>query len=186
MRYIDSYISLKREDAAEVCGITDAQLKQWHDRGNLFPENRVGKGFRIQYGLRDLFTIRTVAVLIEGGMGVTDACNMLRDEGVFGSFLHDPGCGFTIARTNDGKWRVGGGTGFVMQIEIDLVEVAKFIWQRLKPLAASVYAGQDGIEAAITHFDDAIHERESERYEIMRARYVDAATRANKGKARFE
>lgn len=182
MRYLDSFVSLKREEAAEVCGITDAQLKQWHDRGHLFPENRVGKGFRIQYGLRDLFTIRTAGALTESGLSVIDTCNMLRSVSVFGFFLHNPGCGFT-AHFTGGKWQAIGGAATALQIEVNLVEVAKFIWGRLKP--GLIGLEEAGIADAITHFERAIEQREHERNEIVRAFHLDQAERAAKGEARF-
>lgn len=84
-------ISFGRTETAKVVGITDVQLKRWIDRSGMFPEKQQGTGYRMTFGISDIFTIRAAVVLVDMGMSVESAMRIVKSRNTYGRFLHGRG-----------------------------------------------------------------------------------------------
>jgi hypothetical protein len=122
----ESY-SVNRETAAEICGITDNQLRLWVDRVDLFPEKRKGRGYHTSYDLKDLMKIAAVATLVESTLSVNEACDALRPYTVYSTYLHnmrDLDTGelradageMHLSLTKNGRWIAAWGDDIPMSI----------------------------------------------------------------------
>jgi hypothetical protein len=104
--------SITPADAAEVVGLTPAQIGSWYDRYNLFPEKKAGKGIPVTYSFKDVMKLACMKALVDFGMKPASAAEALRrsnplsifHEGGFAGF--DPGA-LPISQNGAGKYIVG-------------------------------------------------------------------------------
>jgi len=134
----DIYLwGMSRREAAEVVGLTDAQLKNFQQRYKLFPEKREGTGNPVTYDFRDMLKLAAFCQMVDDGFSAPKAAEALASYSLFGCLLHDrrtdwsayPGA-FGLTRTSAGRWAAVDGPDIASRYEIRTWVLFDRIWPK--------------------------------------------------------
>lgn len=165
--------SLDRASAAEVVGLTEAQIANWITKYGLFPEKRQGKGSHFFFLFGDVIGLATIKALMDSGVTAPDAVAAVRPYSPYGSLLHNradeffryPGT-FFLAQNHEGRWVGRDGPDVKVSLHVRMWpifdEVFPNFCDQLRIYARAVPA--ERLEEVIEEYRVRIEQLRSERW----------------------
>ncbi|SEH88651.1 hypothetical protein SAMN02799636_04285 [Methylobacterium sp. 275MFSha3.1] len=161
--------AFSRSDAAELTGVSSAQIGNFVSKYDLFPGRPKGQGFHISFRLRELMKLAAAQAMVDLSLRPEQAAAALRGiQGPYGAMLHDgwsplghgPGT-IPFTRDADGRWIAGDSPENVASIHIRAWPIFDDLWPRIRakileegkaepaPYPGDVEAGIAAFEAEI-------------------------------------
>lgn len=171
----------QRAEAAEIVGITDAQLKNYQARYHVLPERMVGTGRSASYDLRDIMKLAAMHQMVCDGFRPEKAAAALSGYSIWDT-LRDgrdaagsvyPGT-FGLTRNDAGDWHPIDSRNAASRYELRVWALLDRVWERF--IAA--------LNHSASHADVSAPQRESivsdlaSRLEAIRAQVWGTNTRA--------
>lgn len=151
---------LSRKTAAEIVGLTDAQLKNFQQRYVIFPEKREGTGNPVTYNLHALIKLAAFAQMMADGFPAPSAAEAVSPYSVYASLFERrnfmcpvPGT-FFLSKNHDGRWVGMDGQDIVSRYEIRTWVLFDRVWPKFREAILAI----DSPHVSLTSRETALEE----------------------------
>lgn len=127
------YAAFSRRDLPALVNVSPTRLGNWLDRLSLWQDMPIVPGAHVAYRLTHLFDLVGLAAMLDIGLPAAEAAKIVRNFGLYRTFLHNPDQTFRLRKLND-YWSASWSSDDVIGVSINTRVIGQQLLERVGAL----------------------------------------------------